>query len=119
MPHKLGVIPRIDVTTHQAELRVAGCLTSGGSTALQLLIRRAGSVSGIRSVVVDLTTARHIDHDGLEQLNRFSHSPNHEQSKLQLHTVQVEAPPVLPSCPAHRCFSEPSSRPATQPAVPT
>lgn len=102
MPHKLRVLPRLTADVAQAELRITGCLTPGGSTALRPLIRRTFCVIGVRSVVVDLSTARHIDPEGIELLHHFLQGPNPVRFGIQEDSVLIRVPPVLPSCPAYR-----------------
>ena len=122
MAHKLGVIPHFNGETAQADLRIAGCLTMSSSIALRPLIRRALSVTGVRSVVVDLTTARHIDVDGLESLQAFVHTITVDGSNsqdddptasLSAHkSAQIEVPDELPACPAYRVCRIPWEPPA-------
>lgn len=122
MAHKLGVIPHFNGETAQADLRIAGCLTLSSSIALRPLIRRALSVTGVRAVVVDLTTARHVAVDGLESLQAFvdtinvdgrSNQDDDPIALLSIHKfVQIEMPDELPVCPAYRVCRIPWESPA-------
>lgn len=122
MAHKLGVIPHFNGETAQADLHIAGCLTVSSSVALRPLIRRALSVIGVRSVVVDLTTARHIDVGGLESLQAFvdtinvdgmSNQDDDPTALLSAHrSARIEVPDELPACPAYRVCRIPWELPA-------
>lgn len=100
MPHKLDVIPFVEVDGTQAELRIRGCFTGSGNLVLQPLISRALTVKGVRSVVVDFGSARHIDHDAVEWLRH--NVPNCGFPSRPSGTVRLKLPRVIPLCPAHR-----------------
>lgn len=96
MEHKLQVLVRRDIDRTGAVLQVNGCLTDSSYEALFPLIRRARSLAGGLTVVVDLSGAKHIDVDALHFLDVFTANENAAGSRR----ISVRAPRVIPRCPA-------------------
>lgn len=92
MPPTLGVIPHFDPYTNQVELRITGCLTADGGLALRPLIRRAFSITGVKSVLVNLDTARHVEPEGLRMLHRALHVPDPLEPRIRAEAVDVRVP---------------------------
>lgn len=131
MNHKLQVVAKVDVNLEFIELRVTGCLTAGGSAALLPLIRRAASMVGGRSVIVNLTSARHIDSDALDvlqdarslQLGNSTAATGFSIPLALLHgnsliDFRIAAPDHLPECPVFAVASQLLSHDRVSPPAP-
>jgi hypothetical protein len=100
--HKLNALIRLDLDPTSAVVEITGCLTLGGSQALLPVIRRlANLVPGAhRSVTVSLLAAKHIDAEGLAYLHGLRSMRSESLAGKPL-TLRLQAPEVLPECPAH------------------
>ncbi|HEV7166658.1 MAG TPA: hypothetical protein VGN49_01680 [Micrococcaceae bacterium] len=89
-----------------AVLEITGCLTETGCQALLPIIRRAGVLREGLLITVNLCHARHVDAGALEFLQDASHGLQRRSPYPGLHdfhgTIAIDAPPVLPGCPALR-----------------
>lgn len=99
MLHKLRVIPRLTAQSGTAELRIVGFFTTSGSFALRALIRRATSISGVRTVLVDLTMARRVDQAAVRVLNQYLHPSNYRSGQHPFIEVRILMPAFLPGTP--------------------
>jgi len=104
--HKLRVHVRLDQMPMSAVLEITGCLTETSCQALLPIIRRAGVLRDGLLITVDLCHARHVDAAALEFLQAASRGQERRSPYPGLHdfhgTIAVDAPPVLPGCPALR-----------------
>lgn len=97
MPHKISILVRADVGRDAIELFVSGCLTGDSISALAAQIVKARVIDPSAPILVDLTAARHIEPDALEQLRSQAEAENvggHPDPSLRLVT-----PETTPSCP--------------------
>lgn len=97
MEHQLRVLVRLDIDQSSARLEVTGCLTGTNYRALIPIIRRAGSLVSGLGVIVDLNRARHIEDDGLNNLNQYCAELSDGEDGTR---VVVAVPANLPECPA-------------------
>jgi hypothetical protein len=109
MDHKLRVHVCLDRMPTSAVLQIAGCLTESSCQALLPIVRRAGLLRDGLLVTVDLLHARHVDAAAVEFLQLAS-SGQHTRSPYPgldgFHgTLAIDAPTVLPCCPALRARS--------------
>lgn len=95
MHHKLRVLVRLDIDRNSAVLAVNGCLTVESYRALLPVIRRASALIDGLAVVVDLTSALHVDAAAAQALNdsiilEFRHH--------DVGVVTLRFPDVYPEC---------------------
>ncbi|MDN4611289.1 hypothetical protein [Arthrobacter burdickii] len=124
MDHKLRVTVRLDIDLHWARMDVRGCLTEQNCRALLPIVRRSFRFLQEPNVVIDVSSAQHIDLGGVDALERLgitgstahpllgtpgstAHpllgtpgSTAHPLLNEDLGTCFLIVPEVLPSCPS-------------------
>ena len=111
MEHKLNALIRLDLDPASAVIEITGCLTLGGSQALLPVIRRLGNLipGGHHFVTVSLQCARHIDAEGLAYLQGLRSMSAESLTGAPL-TLRIQAPDILPECPARAYVSAGTGR---------
>jgi hypothetical protein len=112
MDHKLRVTVRLDIDLHWARMDVRGCLTEQNCRALLPIVRRSFRFLQEPNVVIDVSSAQHIDPGGVDALERLGITGSTAHPLLgtpgsipnpllgeDLGTCFLIVPEVLPSCP--------------------
>lgn len=113
MDHKLRITVRLDIDLHWARMDVRGCLTEENCRALLPIVRRSFRFLQEPNVVIDVSSARHIDPGGVDALERLgiagstaplllgtTGSITHPVLGEGLPTCSLIVPEVLPTCPS-------------------
>lgn len=93
MRHKLPVLVQVDLDGRHVRLVVSGCLTEVNHRALCPVVRRARTLIPGIAVIVDATSARHVD-AGAVDLLRWS--AEHEDAVRGTPPVEFVLPDELP-----------------------
>ncbi|OUM39624.1 hypothetical protein [Arthrobacter sedimenti] len=113
MNHKLRVTVRLDIDLRWARMDVRGCLTEENCRALLPIVRRSFRFLQEPNVVIDVSSAQHIDPGGVDALERLGITGSTAHPVLGiagsiahpvlgdgLGTCSLIVPEVLPACPS-------------------
>ncbi|BBE23064.1 hypothetical protein MN0502_19470 [Arthrobacter sp. MN05-02] len=102
MSHKLRITVRLDIDLRWARMDVRGCLTEENCRALLPIVRRSFRILQEPNVVIDASSAQHIEIAGIDALERLGISglETHPVVGDSPGTCSLIVPDVLPSCPA-------------------
>lgn len=93
MHHKMSVLVQVDLDGRHVRLVVTGCVTEVNHRALCPLIRRARNLVPGTTVVVDLTSAHHVESTAVDLLRWAT---EHEDAVRGTPPVEFPLPAELP-----------------------
>ncbi|MEX5303653.1 hypothetical protein [Kocuria sabuli] len=93
MHHKLSVLVQVDLDGRHVRLVVTGCVTEVNHRALCPLIRRARTLVPGIAVIVDITSAHHVEPAAVDLLRWAA---EHEDAVRDTPSVQFVLPAELP-----------------------
>lgn len=93
MHHKLSVLVQVDLDGKHVRLVVTGCVTEVNHRALCPLIRRARTLVPGIAVIVDITSAHHVEPAAVDLLRWAA---DHEDAVRDTPPVQFVLPAELP-----------------------
>lgn len=102
MNHKLQVTVRLDIDLRWARMDVHGCPTEENCEALLPIVRRSFRFLQEPNVVIDVSSAQHIEPGGVDTLERLGNVgvTAHPVFGERFGTCSLIVPAVLPSCPS-------------------
>lgn len=95
MHHKPSVLVQVDLDGRHIRLVVSGCVTELNHRALCPLVRRARTLAPDIAVVVDLTSAHHVEPAAVDLLRWAA-----DQDESLGDAVEILAPETAPAEPA-------------------